>query len=102
MSSRDATISSCAYRTDDYQVETTLSPSDLLRVCKYIEKTVGRVPSERFGPRVIDVDIITFGDQVIDTRAHEDRSSLENLEGQLVIPHPRMAEREFVLRPLKE
>ncbi|KAL5478406.1 FOL1 [Sanghuangporus weigelae] len=83
-------------------VETTFTPRDLLRICKYIEKTVGRVPSERFGPRAIDVDIITFGDQTIDTRALEDRASLDNLEEQLVVPHPRMAEREFVLRPLKD
>ncbi|OCB89176.1 Dihydropteroate synthase [Sanghuangporus baumii] len=83
-------------------IETTFTPGDLLRVCKYIEKTVGRVPSERFGPRAIDVDIITFGDQTIDTRALEDRASLDNLEGQLVVPHPRVAEREFVLRPLKD
>ncbi|KAL5497900.1 FOL1 [Sanghuangporus vaninii] len=83
-------------------IETTFTPRDLLRICKYIEKTVGRVPSERFGPRAIDVDIITFGNQTIDTRALEDQVSLDNLEGQLVVPHPRMAEREFVLRPLKD
>ncbi|EJD01775.1 Dihydropteroate synthase [Fomitiporia mediterranea MF3/22] len=83
-------------------VETTLSPCDLLRVCKHIERTVGRVPSERFGPRAIDIDIVTYGDYTFDSRAPGDRASLDNLEGHLVIPHPRMKDREFVLRPLKD
>ena len=51
---------------------------------------------------MVDVDIVTYGDEVIDTRRETERSTLDNLTGELVVPHPRMAEREFVLRPLSE
>ena len=71
-------------------------------MCKSVEDLVGREPGIRFGPRVVDVDIITYDDQVIDTRQEKERETLDNLIGELVIPHPRMAEREFVLRPLAE
>lgn len=63
---------------------------------------MGRVVSYRNGPRAIDLDILTYGDLIVDTRDLADRKNLENLEGQLVVPHPRMYEREFVLRPLNE
>lgn len=56
----------------------------------------------RFGPRAVDVDILTYDDQLVDTRPPDSRASLDNLIGELVIPHPRMCEREFVLRPLNE
>ena len=56
----------------------------------------------RFGPRAVDLDIVTFGSSIVDTRDEAERGSLDNLAGHLVIPHPRMAEREFVLRPLNE
>jgi len=69
---------------------------------KEIETVVGRVPSVRFGPRAVDVDILTYGDQLVDTRPPDGRASLDNLIGELVIPHPRICEREFVLRPLNE
>lgn len=85
-----------------HQVETSMTALDLLRVAKQIEKTVGRVPSIRNGPRALDIDIVTFGSQTLDTRPELERRNLDNLEGQLVVPHPRMAEREFVLRPLNE
>lgn len=84
------------------KVETSLSPLDLLKLCKSVEELVGREPGVRFGPRVVDVDIIIYEDQVIDTRQETERETLDNLIGELVIPHPRMAEREFVLRPLTE
>lgn len=63
---------------------------------------MGRVPSIRNGPRAVDLDILTFNNEVIDTRPLDARKDLENLSGQLVVPHPRMQEREFVLRPLNE
>ncbi|KAF7319438.1 Folic acid synthesis protein [Mycena chlorophos] len=82
-------------------VETNLAPIELLKLLKKIEQLVGRVPSIRNGPRAIDLDLILYGDQTIDTRT-EPRKELDDLEGQLVVPHPRMFEREFVLRPLND
>jgi len=61
----------------------------LLRVAKEVEREGGRKPSVRWGPRVIDVDILLFGDQRVSQR-------------DLVIPHPRMKERPFVLESLDE
>ena len=71
--------------------ETTLAPADLLAVCKSVEATVGRAPSFRWGPRLIDVDILLYGDEVVDTT-----------EPDIQIPHPRMAQRAFALVPLAE
>lgn len=85
-----------------FQVETNLPPVTLLQVLKSIEAHVGRVPSFRNGPRAIDLDIILYGNEVIDTRPPDLRIDLENLDGQLIVPHPRVSEREFVLRPLNE
>jgi 2-amino-4-hydroxy-6-hydroxymethyldihydropteridine diphosphokinase len=65
------------------------TPRALLRAAKAVEKEGGRRPTRRWGPRVIDVDILLFGDERI-------------REPHLVIPHPRMREREFVLGPLEE
>lgn len=63
---------------------------------------MGRVTSIRNGPRAVDLDILFYDDACVDTRPESFKGTLEGLEGQLVIPHPRMAEREFVLRPLYE
>lgn len=71
------------------EVETTLSPKDLLAACGRVEEALGRARRERWGPRTIDVDILTFDDEVID-------------EPDLIVPHPRMHERGFVLAPLLE
>ncbi|KAI0301294.1 Dihydropteroate synthase-like protein [Russula brevipes] len=81
-------------------VRTTLTPLTVLEILKSIERAVGRVPSIRNGPRAIDLDVLFYNDACIDTRPRPFRGTLEGLEGHLVIPHPRMAEREFVLRPL--
>lgn len=70
-------------------IETTLSPFDLLLVTQHIESALGRTRAIRWGPRSIDIDILLYGDLVID---HAD----------LTIPHPRMTERRFVLVPLAE
>ena len=71
--------------------ETTLSPADLLAVCKQVESQVGRTESYRWGPRLIDVDILLYGDAFV---------SID--EPDLRIPHVRLAERAFVLVPLAE
>ena len=63
----------------------------LLRALKQLEKDLGRVPTFPNGPRVIDLDILFYDDKVV----FEDSP-----EYTLFIPHPRIAEREFVLKPL--
>ena len=65
------------------------TPRKLLQVSKSIEREGGRVATRRWGPRVIDVDILLFGDQRVNER-------------DLVIPHPRIGERQFVKRSLRE
>jgi len=68
---------------------TTLPPRKLLDRLKNIEKILGREKTMRFGPRIIDLDILLYGDRVI----HHQR---------LQVPHPRMLERAFVMLPLAE
>ncbi len=70
------------------EVFTRLSPEGLLALSKGIERKMGRY-SRSGEPRIIDIDIVLYGDTVLDTR-------------ELVIPHPKMAERSFVLMPLAE
>lgn len=79
-----------------------MEPMELLHFVKEVENTVGRVTSFRNGPRAIDVDILTYDTLVIDSRPETERANLDNLANQLVVPHPRIAEREFVLRPVNE
>ena len=69
--------------------ETALAPRELLRFVNEIERRMGRERLVRYGPRVIDVDILSYGDRLV-------------LEEDLIIPHPRIAERDFVLAPLRE
>ncbi len=71
------------------QVETELRPRALLDALKELEARLGRVPAERWAARVIDFDILTYGDERIRT-------------DRLQIPHARMFERAFVLVPLAE
>jgi 2-amino-4-hydroxy-6-hydroxymethyldihydropteridine diphosphokinase len=71
------------------EVETALSARALLDSGMEVEEAMGRVRDVRWGPRVIDVDVLTFGDREID-------------EPGLTVPHPRMHERGFVLIPLIE
>ena len=75
---------------------------ELLTLLKAVEEAVGRVSSIRNGPRAIDLDVLFFDNEIIDTRAATDRATLDNLKGHLMVPHPRITEREFVLRPLNE
>ena len=71
------------------EVETMLRPRSLLEACLGVEAAMGRVRAERWGPRIVDVDVLTFGDEQID-------------EPGLTVPHPRLVERLFVLEPLAE
>jgi 2-amino-4-hydroxy-6-hydroxymethyldihydropteridine diphosphokinase len=68
---------------------TELDSFELLRFVKSIESDLGRQPSFRNAPRTIDIDILFYGDRVVQTE-------------ELAIPHPRIAERAFVLVPLSE
>jgi len=78
-----------AYLNAVVEVETSRSPGELLEACRAVEDAIGRVRSERWGARTIDVDVLTFDAQTVD-------------EPDLQIPHPRMHERGFVLVPLGE
>jgi 2-amino-4-hydroxy-6-hydroxymethyldihydropteridine diphosphokinase len=70
-------------------IKTTLSARALLSACLAIEDKLGRVRTERWGPRLIDVDVLYYSDQAID-------------EEGLQIPHPRMTDRAFVMVPLSD
>jgi 2-amino-4-hydroxy-6-hydroxymethyldihydropteridine diphosphokinase len=68
---------------------TSLSPEELLRFVKNIEQQMGRITTQRYGPRPIDIDILVYGDLQLD-------------QPDLTIPHPLITERAFVLMPLAE
>jgi len=81
-----------AYLNLAVRVHTTIGPIDLVEKLQQIEQRLGRAKKEdrrHWGPRVIDIDIALYGDQVID-------------EPGLTIPHPGMHERWFVLKPLAD
>lgn len=67
--------------------QTTFSPHELLQECLRIEQANGRVRTRRWGPRTLDLDILLYGRESIST-------------DELSIPHPRITERPFVLKPL--
>jgi 2-amino-4-hydroxy-6-hydroxymethyldihydropteridine diphosphokinase len=71
------------------EIRTELEPLALLEALKELEGRMGRVPSYRWGPRLIDLDIILYGERKIELP-------------QLQIPHPQYREREFVMAPLRE
>ncbi|WP_353684822.1 2-amino-4-hydroxy-6-hydroxymethyldihydropteridine diphosphokinase [Thermodesulfovibrio sp. 3907-1M] len=68
---------------------TELKPLELLQLLKKIESNMGRRPSIKYGPRIIDIDIIFYDDLILKSE-------------ELIIPHPLMHERYFVLKPLSE
>jgi 2-amino-4-hydroxy-6-hydroxymethyldihydropteridine diphosphokinase len=70
-------------------LDTELAPRPLLSALKSLETELGREPGERWGPRLIDLDLLLYGDRVLET------------EG-LTLPHPELAARPFVLVPLAE
>ncbi len=71
------------------KIKTKLSPQELLKSLLHIEKEMGRVRCEKWGPRIIDLDIIAYDELQLD-------------EPGLTLPHPRAHEREFVVNALKE
>ena len=71
------------------RIETALVPRQLLGRLLEIERLMGRVRGERFGPRTIDLDLLVYGDQTVD-------------EPGLTVPHPRLHERRFALEPLAD
>jgi 2-amino-4-hydroxy-6-hydroxymethyldihydropteridine diphosphokinase len=71
------------------EIKTEVEPEQLLKILKDIEKEIGRKESFKWGPRVIDLDILLFDDIVLN-------------ENNLKIPHPLMHQRDFVLKPLCE
>lgn len=71
------------------EVDTSRSPRSLLESCLRLEKDLGRVRGARWGPRLIDLDLLLFED-------------LEIREPDLEVPHPRLTERSFVLLPLAD
>jgi 2-amino-4-hydroxy-6-hydroxymethyldihydropteridine diphosphokinase len=79
---------------DDYlnvvaELDTTLTPRELLELAHRLEEAAQRVRTVRHGPRTLDVDVLLVGDLVVD-------------EPDLVVPHPRMWERRFVVAPLAD
>jgi 2-amino-4-hydroxy-6-hydroxymethyldihydropteridine diphosphokinase len=78
-----------AYLNAVIEVRTELEPRGLLEACRRVEDALGRVRGERWGPRTIDVDVLSIDERTVD-------------EPDLIVPHPRMHERGFVLVPLRE
>jgi GTP cyclohydrolase-4 len=71
------------------RISTELKPRQILRLAKKIEAKLGRMPGFPNAPRTIDIDILFYGEEVLSSK-------------ELIIPHPRLAERAFVLVPLAE
>ena len=71
------------------RAQVDLLPLDLLAACQRVEAALGRVRAVRWGPRTVDIDVLLIADRAID-------------EPELVVPHPRLHERAFVLMPLLE
>ena len=78
-----------AFLNQVLEIQTHLSPQQLLRTILTIEEILGRSRNIKYGPRLIDIDILLFGDEIIDVYG-------------LKIPHPQMQHRRFVLEPLNE
>jgi len=71
------------------KIETSLAPLTLLKELKKIEKSLGRIKTVRNGPRIIDLDILLYSDLSIKNKA-------------LIVPHPAMFKRDFVIKPLSD
>lgn len=71
------------------RISTDLAPEGVLRLAKDIESRMGRVPSFRNGPRIMDIDVLFYDNMIVESQ-------------DLTLPHPRLHERAFVLVPLRE
>jgi len=71
------------------EIESGIAPADLLKQLQNIEKTIGREKTHKWGPRIIDIDILFYGELIIHTK-------------DLIIPHPELHKRRFTLVPLAE
>lgn len=71
------------------KIKTNLAPLSLLKELQHIEKKLGRVKTVRWGPRKIDLDILFYGEKIINRK-------------ELKVPHPKVFERDFVIKPLCE
>lgn len=71
------------------KVSTNLNPENLLKKCLQIESSMGRTRPYRFAPRIIDIDLLLYENEIINTE-------------KLTLPHPRMKERLFVLLPMSD
>jgi 2-amino-4-hydroxy-6-hydroxymethyldihydropteridine diphosphokinase len=78
-----------AFLNQVVEAQTILAPLDLLTHVKQIEASLGRVPTFRYGPRLMDIDILLYGSRQVQLP-------------ELVIPHPRLVERAFMLAPLAD
>lgn len=70
-------------------LDTTVKVGELMQNILSVEKLMGRVREEKWGPRIIDIDIILYGEEIVNTP-------------EVVVPHPYMTERRFVLEPANE
>jgi len=98
-----------AYLNGVVSVRTGLSPLALLDVLKMIERDLGRVPGPRWGPRVIDLDLLLMADTLDEVALGEvtlGEVALDEVAiihtARLTLPHPRLAQRRFVLEPLAQ
>ncbi len=71
------------------QIDTNITPKSLLEICREIERALGRDPDNRKGPRTLDLDLLFYDDCVL-------------TDPSLMVPHPRLHQRRFVLAPLVE
>jgi 2-amino-4-hydroxy-6-hydroxymethyldihydropteridine diphosphokinase len=86
---REALKSQCWFVNAVVEIRTTLLPGDLLQVLQDIEKMMGRVRTFAGAPRIIDLDLLLYGHEIIH-------------EVDVIVPHPEMHQRRFVLEPLCE
>ena len=91
------------------EVETKLSAEDLLRALHSVEFQLGRTREERWGARTCDLDLLTFGDAVLPDEATYLRwrdlalsEQINSVPEELIVPHPRLEDRAFVLLPLRD